>query len=483
MSKGLMRSKTEDRASHLVLGLLTVLMAGMAWAQVPATRPATEPSQEQSSWLEQVRKPTPWLALSGDLRLREIYFRNATTFNDQSDFNDQHQQKARTRLRAIATPVENLDIVARIVWEFTNFCEPAGPDSLRSFNADEAFFDNLFVRVKQTFGLPNTLSIGRQDFVGPSGPGTGPKPVPAYLQGFGDGWLIYEGTPLDTTRSFYFDAIRNTLELTDAKSSLDLIYIEQAGHGDGHITPFNNQERALVEENERGAIAYFKNNSLQRTQLDGYFIYKHSEAIRANGYSGDEFTFGARAEHDFDEHWQAKAEFAEQLGERNDATVCATGFNSKLTYFFRDPLKQDLHIAYEYLSGDDPETDKTEQFNLPWGRGTQWSDLILFTYVPETRFAQVTNMHRIGMGWSCSPHDVVNLSATYHLLFADQNPQGNAAISETESFRGQLVRLLMKYKFSEHISGHLVGDIMFPGNFYANDDPALYVRYELLISW
>jgi hypothetical protein len=52
-------------------------------------------------------------------------------------------------------------------------------------------------------------------------------------------------------------------------------------------------------------------------------------------------------------------------------------------------------------------------------------------------------------------------------------------------FRGQIGRAILRYRYTDHITGSLTGEIFAPGNYYQSphDDIALYARYELKITW
>jgi hypothetical protein len=432
-------------------------------------------SDDTPAWLktiEDAKNPTDWLSLGADLRLREVWFKNAITLSDKAPGNEYHFQRYRSRLWASAKPFEDIDLSlnARLTWEFRNYCKPESGD-LRSVEWDEAVFDNLNIRWEKMLDTPLTVTVGRQDII------------------FGNGWLVLDGTPLDGSRTIFFDAARLTWDAQEELCTIfDLVYIDNGVQSDRWIEPFNDQERNLIEQHERGAIFYATNTSLKDTRIDGYFIYKHDDHVLANGNDSDIYTFGARVAGDVGENWKYRAEFAEQLGHQNGEDLCATGFNGRLEYHFNDKNKNFVYMAYEYLSGDDPDTAKIEEFDPLWGRWPQFSEAYVYTYITETRIADVTNLHRVGPGWGCEPTDKVSLNANYFLLFADQNTlgeQGVAGFTEAGSFRGQLVSAWMKYKFNEHVSGHLVGEFFCPGNYYddSRNDPAVFLRYELVFSW
>ena len=60
-----------------------------------------------------------------------------------------------------------------------------------------------------------------------------------------------------------------------------------------------------------------------------------------------------------------------------------------------------------------------------------------------------------------------------------------ARFSESGCLRGHLFAGLLKYKFNEHISGHLIGELLLPGDYYTDmsNDPAVFVQYELVFTF
>ncbi len=82
----------------------------------------------------------------------------------------------------------------------------------RKFDQDEVVIDNLYLDIKRPFNLPLDLRIGRQDFLGPDT--------------YGEGFLILDGTPGDGSRTFYFNALRARLFLSN-KDSIDFVVLKQ----------------------------------------------------------------------------------------------------------------------------------------------------------------------------------------------------------------------------------------------------------------
>ncbi|NLX04216.1 MAG: alginate export family protein [Phycisphaerae bacterium] len=440
--------------------------------QTPPPPPPSglEFSPEVESFIAQLKQPVPWFKWGVDQRLRDEYLHNVVFLNthDNRAPADENYGRWRTRLWGTLSPVEDIDINARLTWEWRNYCTPPGKLSINA-EESEVLLDTANVVWHNMFGQPVDMVVGRQDIV------------------LGNGWLVLDGTPLDGSRTIYFDAVRFTAKLEESKTNIDLIYIDQAADPSDRVKPFNDQDALVTEQDERGAILWVTNKSLvPNAEVGGYFIYKHMNAEAANGDTGNIYTYGGRITGDLDEHWNYYAELAQQLGHKNRQDVCALGFNSKLTYKFNDKYNNQLRVGYEFLSGDEPGTDSTnEAWDNLWGRWPQFTEILIRTYTRETRIAQVTNMHRLGFGWTVYPHEKIEMCTDYNLLFADENSYRDRwGFSDSGCFRGQLLSWLLRYKINKHVSGHLVSEFFFPGDYYTDEsnDPAVFLRAEVVLS-
>jgi hypothetical protein len=243
----------------------------------------------------------------------------------------------------------------------------------------------------------------------------------------------------------------------------------------------------VTEQDETGVIAWLTNNSLPSTQLDGYFIYKKSTPATANGDDAEIYTFGGMIQHKFSEQLKLRSDLAGQFGHKNHARLCALGTLNRFSYAVKDKWATLLRMDYEYLSGDDPDTETNEAFDLLWGRWPRFSEMYIYSAIGEnTRIGDMTNLHRVSWGLTTHPSEKMELCGDYHLLFAGQNTYGDQpGFSESGCFRGQLLTALMKYKFTQHLSGHLLGEFLFPGDYYSDmrNDPASFLRAELSFSW
>ena len=486
---------------------LTCLLALPAAQAAPTPPPATMPAVDQPTpaqafweqatsgpaeveyppdWFAPIKKPTNWFEWGGDLRLREQYEVNDRSLNKNTPGHNIHLQRYRTRLFSTLTPVNNdeagkIDFNVRLTWEFFNFCYPQG---VRDTNFDEVVFDSLNIKWSKILNSNLSATVGRQD-----------------ITDLGNGWLIFDGTPLDGSRTVYFDAVRATYDMPDAKTKLDLIGVANSAESQW-LPPINDQDKFLNESDVAGVIAWLTNKSIDRTELNAFYIFTDDTPQLATGLDQTLHTFGGRVVHDFDDHWRARAEVAEQLGHRDFVDVCAGAFNSRLTYFFKDSWNQQLHLDYEYLSGDDPSTDTNEGFDILWGRWPQWSEIAANVWALEGgRPAAYTNLQRVGGGWvgeplpqrcrnthgeTCAAYAPLQVSLDYYLLFANENTfAGSQSFSDSGHFRGQLVTAWLRYRFNEHVSGHLIGEVFFPGDYYSDfrNDVGVFARYELQFQW
>jgi hypothetical protein len=166
----------------------------------------------------------------------------------------------------------------------------------------------------------------------------------------------------------------------------------------------------------------------------------------------------------------------------------AFGVKSKIGYLFKDKMNDQLSMAFEFLSGDNPKTGNDEMFDVLWGRYPQWSEMYnIYSYVNETRVGQTANLIRFGPTWSVDPIKDMNFSLTYNALFADQDVPTQATVPSdftgTGDFRGHYLQAVLKYKFNKHLSGHLWSEFLFPGDFYASRGMMDFLRAEIMYTF
>jgi hypothetical protein len=440
--------------------------------------------------------PFDGLEMGLDLRLREIYARNIFSPNDDlggsQDWNEHQWQEYRMRWSTIWTLAPDVTFNTRLVWDFWTITSPQHHfnSSLSAQDTDlrELIFDRMNIQWKNAFDAPMTLTVGRQDII------------------LGTGWLVLDGTPADDGRTIFFDAVRSTIDVAE-KTKLDLIYIKQYDDEETWLTPFNHRDyiNTTQKTDEEGFIVYLTDNSIENTQLEGYYIYKKEEPSNWSkfwqnkgknwssmpGLDAEIHTFGGRVAQNLDQNWSYSAEAAKQFGTRDQEGMTGLGTNDTLKYAFNDELKNELRIGYEYLSGDNKSTQRSEKFDTLWGdwpQSQRGSDLQSYLWTFEGALGEVANLHRAGVGHTFKPNAQWSLSTDYNLLWADQNgaTQANPSfvtVSNNSYFRGQMFSWLAVYSCCKNFSTHFALDYFLPGNYYdeSNNDPAVYARVN--VEW
>ncbi len=475
----------------------------------PGATPPPELSATEQT-IHDLKNPVSWLNWGADLRIRNEYFNNALSLGSSiphSPFNDVHEQdyfRFRGRLWASITPIEDLSFNARLAAEPREFMKPSTMDTYFEKDGMQwryGIIDDLNVQWKQPLNLPATLTVGRQDIF------------------LGDGWLVGDGTPEDGSFTYFLDSARFTYNLEDQKTTIDAIGIVQYARPDAWLPTIgpsttqgeNPNAYLLTDQNEKGAILWIANKSLPAANLDAFFIYKHDTAINDFPASiftdnADIYTLGGCVSGLVKDHLSYSAEGAYQFGRKEYVynlppgapppaaadgqfhDLSAFGVNSKVSYLCKDELNDQFTLSFEFLSGDNPNTGTDEMFDVLWGRWPRWSEMYnIYSYVNETRVGQTANLIRFGPTWSLTPIKDMQFSASYFALFADQKVPTQAtlspAFSDSGTFRGHYLQAVLKYKFSQHLSGHLWSEFLFPGDYYASKQMMTFLRAEVMFTF
>jgi hypothetical protein len=488
----------------ITLGATLVLASAQTNQSTQALAVASPPPALSSTeqMIKDIKNPVPWMNWGADLRFRNEYFKDLLTLNPRAALAEQDYFRFRGRVWTSITPLEDYSFNARLASEPREWMKPAGyttfaPQS--GLDMTEGVFDNINVKGINIAGLPLTATVGRQDIF------------------MGDGWLVGDGTPYDGSWTYFLDSARLAYELKDQQTTIEAIGIIQDARDSGWMPVLNaEQDRLLTEQNEKGAILQIANTTMKAANLTGYFIYKNdsaacmpeAQALKYHPDNADIYTFGGRVNGLLSEHWKYWAEGAYQFGRKEYPilaspyipadtyhNMAAYGFNSKLSYMFKDKLHNQLTMSFEFLSGDNPNSGNDEMFDVLWGRWPRWSEIGLYSYAPETRVGQEANLIRFGPTWTVDPIKDLQFSASYYALFAPTDvptlgatqslPANNPARLFTDSgnFRGHFASAMLKYRFSQHMTGHLWSEFLFPGDYYVNRDLMCFLRAEVMFTF
>ena len=476
-------------------------------ASVQAAPPPLSPTEQT---IKDLKNPASWLTWGADFRARAEIFDNILTLNPENPLHEQSYLRFRSRIYASLTPVEDLSLNVRVANEAREWLRPAGytPYSPSSgWDWRDGIIDALNIQWRNMLSQPLTLTFGRQDFL----PGT--------PSGLGDGWLIGEGTPYDGSWTYFLDAARVTWDLKDQRTRIDAVGLMQDPYDNGMFQTINaNQYLPLTEQDEKGAILWVANKSLPTLNMDGYFIYKHDDAnvnwpfgsAAAAKYRPDKadiYTLGGRLSGIVHERVKYSVEGAYEFGEKQDPSIkdafastgslefrdiSAFGVNTKVGYLFTDSLNNQLHLSYEFLSGDDPNSKSDEMFDNLWGRYPRWGEMGLYSFAAETRIGNEANLHRFGPTWNITPLKNLDFSASYYALLASEEVAtrgvsslfaGNSDIPDHGTFRGHFMQAVVKYKLGKHVTGHLWSEFEFPGNYYVHRTTWYFLRPEIMFTF
>ncbi len=436
----------------------------------------------------------PRVRFGGDLRLREIYFDDIPIKADPPGVTrggQNHFFRVRTRIWGEADLLENVTARARIVNEFRMYDKP---HNLSWDYPDEAIVDTLYIEARDLFGERLDVRIGRQDLI------------------YGTGKLILEGTPKDGSRTIYFDAVKASWK-GFPDTVIDLLGIYNKPENELVI---NSQDRDLTgytkyydDAVESGGGVYIKNSSLPVMPFEAYYIYKHESSWdqpAARDADGNPLpprlawqelntaegvienprakihTVGFRLMPKPSERLSANIECAYQFGERGDEDIEAYGSDSFIIYKLPvlERYSPSVNVGFYYLSGDDPHTAKDEGWNPLWARWPQYSELYVYAYDADAA-GRWSNLMMPHMGVKFKALKNLSTEAMLGYMWAPEK-DGPGGGDE----RGLLFTLWNKFVLGKNLvmegdelAGHILLELMDPGNYYNVDDTALFARWEL----
>ncbi|MDR2861614.1 MAG: alginate export family protein [Syntrophobacterales bacterium] len=433
----------------------------------------------------------------GSVRFRQEYIKNGSNLGLPGN-SERNYFRMRSTLWGKVDFTSDMGIYARLANESRYYMgnykpfelpsNPAESDSTR-FDSDELIIDNLYFEAKNIFNLLD-LRIGRQDFRGM----------------YGEGFLIYEGTPGDGSRTAYFDALKATLRFTE-NHSLDLIYINNRQKDDrlpslhnarsNDLYGYVNNRRVLNITDDEAVIVYGKSRITPHITVEPYYIYKREDNVssyynRHNGLGPSSDlalnTLGARIAYKTD-MWHIRAEWAGQFGEYDDDRTRQGngGYIFASQKFANVPWKPEWEIGYVRLSGDDPNTGKHEGWNPLFSRAPLLNEVFAYLYLNEAKPDSGpipfywTNLQIFKLGLTVWPTTATKANLFYQYLRSveETNVTGSAVLSNSSKDRGHLIHLAVDYFFSEKFDVGIMTEYFIPGDFYnSNAKNSLYFQWQ-----
>ncbi len=386
-------------------------------------------------------------------RIRQEYNKNLFDLENSSGTN-QNYFRFKTSVWGKYKFSDDLSLYSKVTGECKAYAYPS-----TNFDINEYVFDNLYVDVKNVFDAPFNLRIGRQNLV------------------YGEGFLMIDGTPLDGSRTIYFNAVKGTLDLDN--SDWDIFFIRQDPK-DRRLPVINDLHRSLVEQKEEALGIYGKHIYNEDLSYDTYYIYKEEKSSPKTKLN----TIGARLVYAF-EPFTMRSEAAVQYGEYGEQDRRGTGGYLFFDYDMKDVLwSPTFTMGGVYLSGDDPATSKDESWDPLFSRWPYLSEAYAYILTPEKSIGYWTNTQLFRLGVTLRPTEKMTVMANCNYLRANENTlRDSAGYSWSNKERGWNPQLQINYKFNENVSSHILLDFFHPEGYYAEEkDDALFARWQVEIK-
>lgn len=439
------------------------LAAALAAAGEPAPAESAAPAEPAAPAAEE--KPAVRFRAGGDLRLRQEGFdhvpiRTAEPAVTRGGHNDYF--RIRPRLSAGVDFGEDLSLDARLCDEFR--VQNAGPKSYEW--PDELILDRLELSLRNLLDGRVDLHVGRQDV------------------SLGSGRLFAEGTAKDGSRTGFFDGARARVRLAE-KTTLDLFGFYGRCENDLAIGHEHRDLTGLAPGwngmDEATAGFFLDDRSLDALGWGVYYAWLHDTAWRTRDGGRvpheDVHTLGARLLPKFSEELSAELEGAFQWS-GSDGYDRRAGFaTGGLKWGFAPGAYVSANGLW--LSGDDADTARREDFNVLFGRYPWISELMIYAFDADG----VGTWHNLGRAWleaGCAFGEdrAHRVRATVGPLWAPERDGAGGG-----SDRGWLETILYTFPLCKgdagELAGHLFLEVLQPGDYYASDRTAYFFRWQL----
>jgi hypothetical protein len=383
----------------------------------------------------------------GDLRLRGEGFDNALDLCDCA--HDSYEfYRFRTRFWVEADPNERLRIHVGLGNEYR---WGRGPNTagLRDPEAKIALESGWAV-LQGPNGSGLSLKIGRQNLM------------------FGEGFLIFDGTPADGSGSAYFDAIRAMWHGNRFEADLLTVKLDDEAFG--------------TDSRDEDLHALF----VRRGPVELYMLHRNQRGatMRASGALHPKqhtTALGGRFAHLPETGPHLVGEGAYQTGERGSTNREALG--GYLRWGWTAPWKMQPTVEFGtlFLPGDDPGTNDYEGWDGFYSEWPKYSELLVYTFYDNTTRivgddpGTWTNLRANWLELRVrSGHRITGSIRATRILAAERTGPGDGDV------RGNLLAIRCDVELMENVVGQLVGELFDPGDFYApGSNPAWYGRWQI----
>ncbi len=411
------------------------------------------------------------LEFGGDIRVRQVFFDDIPIIADPPGVTrggENHFFRTRTRLWARADFSEQISLYTRLVNEWRHY--ETGTDSNWDF-PDEAIVDALYLDVNGLFDGLLDARIGRQDLI------------------YGTGKLILEGTPKDGSRTLYHDAVRLRFH-TWENNIVDVLGIYNQPESELAI---NSQDRDLTgvdpgynDMTESGGAVYIMNQQIEGLPFEAYYIFKREsgwvDRFETNRPGRDVHTIGTRWMPHTEGGTSANIELAQQFGETDDEhSLDAWMADVVLRQQFQQTrFVPTIGLGVYHISGNKLNTSRDEGWNPLWARWPQYSELYVYAWDAEAagRWSNVT-MPYATLSLRPTEGSVLSLLVGRMTAPVKDGPGGGSERGWLGTARYDFTIGSQWFTDKDRLFGHLLLEVLEPGDYYNVRDTAYFARWEL----
>jgi hypothetical protein len=369
-------------------------------------------------------------------------------------------------------PDESVEVAAKITNEFRNYFAP----STNRIHMNELFFDQLYVKWNTKKCLDGVLTLGRQNIT------------------LGEGFVVMDGSPLDGSRSTYFNAFRYDWNI-NANHSMTLFYTYQPSIDKLPVINGNDIDPAyqgdgswkLTEQTEAGGGIYYT-GKIQDLNLQSYYIRKDylKPDTKAGQIKSGINTIGSRLTMPLNNNFRSTLEGAYQFGKSGNFDKSAYGgylyfdFTPKLEYNF---IPKKITVGTVCLSGDDKSTKNDEGWDPIFSRWPKWSEVYTYTQIKEFngRPAYWSNLISFYTSLQFTLDDQFGFNFDYHHMLAPQEAPVSAYPGGSGKVRGDLFIGKLLVNINKNVTTQIIIEHFIPGNYYfRNAAKCNWARMEFL---
>ncbi|MEN8221766.1 MAG: hypothetical protein ABFR36_00795 [Acidobacteriota bacterium] len=330
----------------------------------------------------------------------------------------------------------------------------------KDFNIHEIFVDNLYLKLRNLFKLPVTLTIGRQNIM------------------MGEGFIILDGNTYDGSRSAFFDAVRADIDL-EGSGKISLFGFS-AQKRDDFFPVINSRDQLLNENDIRGAGIYYQAN-IRKNKLDLYFLNKETDINENKTWALIVNTIGTKFNLKLKGNSQITAEAAYQYGSSKGIPIKSYGGHFHFDKVLDNKTFKKITFGGIFLSGEDSCKCKVTAWHPPFSRWPKWSDSYIYTFINEGGIAYWSNINSVYFALKTKLFRNGSLNTSLHLLRSPEKNLTTTFPGGSGNYRGALLMNRLNFKISESFSGHFLWEHFRPGNFYFNGaENYNWIRFELM---